>query len=122
MGELVEVLKADLFGATVLKVTGDVDHGSALTLEEYVQASLGANGSHLLVDLAECPYMDSGGVSVLLYAVREVRGKGWIGVIAPSGNLLRLFEITGLTGDPSFRAFANSDEATAALERDTTDA
>jgi hypothetical protein len=45
-----------------------------------------------------------------------VREKGWIGVIAPNPNLLRLFEITGLAAAPDFRVFASSAEAMVALE------
>ena len=113
--EALEVLKTALSGVPVLKVTGDVDHLSGALLEKCVQDTLRTNGTRLLVDLADCPYIDSGGVSVLLHAVRAVRGKGWIGVVAANRNLLRIFEITGLIADPDFRLFANSDEATAAL-------
>jgi anti-anti-sigma factor len=111
-----EVHKTVLSRIPLLKVTGDVDHLSAQALEEYVQDSLRADDPHLLLDLAQCPYLDSGGLSVLLYAVLEVRDKGWIGLIAPSSNLLRIFEITGLTTDPHVRVFSDLDEATAALE------
>lgn len=117
-----EVLKTASFGVPVLKVTGDVDHLSAQALEESVQESLRADDTHLLVDLSECPYMDSGGVSVLLHAVREVKGKGWIGVVAPNRNLLRLFEITRLTANPDARVFADLDEARGALEGHESDA
>jgi anti-anti-sigma factor len=116
VGGSVQVLETALFGIPLLKVTGDVDHLSSVTLEKYVQESLHADGLHLLVDLAECEYMDSGGVSVLLYAALEVRAKGWIGLIAPSPNLLRVFEITGLTVNPDVRLFADIKEAADALE------
>ena len=111
-----EVLKTALLGIPLLKVAGDVDHVSAVTLQKYVQESLHADSTPLLVDLAECLYMDSGGISVLLYAVRDVKGKGWIGLIGSNDNLLRIFEITGLSASPDVRLFADLDEAEAALE------
>lgn len=117
-----EVLKTASFGVAVLNVTGDVDHLSAQTLEKYVQESLGADGKRLLVDLAECPYLDSGGISVLLHALREVEGKGWIGLIAPSRNVLRVLEITGLTANPDIRVFADLGEARVALEANDSNA
>ena len=117
-----EVLKTAVFGVPVLKVVGDIDHLSAQVLEDQIQESLRAGHGRLLVDLAECPYMDSAGVSVLLYTVRDVKRIGWIGVIAPSGNLVRLFEITGLSANPDFRVFADLDEASAALGGDRADA
>ena len=111
-----EVLQSSLSGVPVLKVTGEVDHSTAPVLEESVQKALRVSGRRLFLDLADCPYLDSGGLSVLLFTLREVREKGWIGVIAPNPNLLRLFEITGLTTVPDFRVFASSAEAMAALE------
>jgi len=111
-----EVLQSCLSGVPLLKVTGEVDHSTAPVLEESVQKALRVNGRRLLLDLAECPYLDSGGLSILLYALRELRGKGWLGVIAPGPNLLRLFEIVGLTAAPDFCVFSSSAEAMVALE------
>ena len=115
-GEAMEVLASDLLGVPVLKVTGDLDHLTAPALEKAVGDALSADGMRLLVDLADCPYLDSGGLSVLLFTLREVREKGWIGVIAPNANLLRLFEITGLAAAPDFRVFSSCQEAMVALE------
>ena len=86
-GGAIEVLTTALLGVPVLKVTGDLDHLSAPTLEGAIEDIFGTDAVRLLVDLVDCPYLDSGGLSVLLYTVREVRGKGWIGVVSPSRNL-----------------------------------
>jgi anti-anti-sigma factor len=99
-----------------------VDHLSAQDLEECVQDSLRTDGPHLLLDLGQCPYLDNGGLSVLLQAVLEVRGKGWIGLVAPSRNLLRIFEISGFTADPDVRVFSGLGEATAAVKSLASDA
>jgi len=111
-----EVLTTAMLGVPVVRVIGDVDHLSAPALDKAVQDAFGAHGLRLLVDLRECSYLDSGGLSVLLFAFRRVRRSGWIGVVAPNRNILRLFEIVGLTGDPHFRVFASSEEAKAAVE------
>jgi anti-anti-sigma factor len=110
------VLESSLADGPVLKPTAGVDHSNASILEESVQKALRADSGRLLLDLTDCPYLDSGGLSVLLSAVRDVREKGWLGVIAPSANLLRLFEIVGLTAAPGFRVFFDPDEAMVALE------
>ena len=111
-----EVLTTALHGVPVLKVIGDVDHLSAMALDTAVQDAIGAHGLRVLIDLRECPYLDSGGLSVLLFTFRQLRRNGWIGVVAPNHNIVRLFEIVGLAGDPHFRVFANSEEALGALE------
>ena len=109
------VFESALAGVPVLRPTGEVDHSNAPILEESVQKALRANGGRLLLDFTDCPYLDSGGLSVLLYAVREMREKGWLGVIAPTPNVLRLFEIVGLVAAPYFRVFSDFDQATEAL-------
>ncbi len=112
-----EVLASSVSGVPLLKVTGDVDHLSASALEKSVQDVLSVDGLRLFLDLSGCPYLDSGGLSVLLVTLRQVRDKGWLGVVAPNPNLLRLFEIVGLTSAGSFRVFSDLEEAqSAALE------
>jgi len=58
--------------------------------------------------------MDSGGLSVLLSLLRRTGSVGFIGVISPCPDLLRIFEIVGLTSDPSFRVFSDVEAATQA--------
>ena len=110
-----DVRKTALSGLPVLKVIGDVDHSTASALEEAVEGAISADGLPLLLDLTDCPYLDSGGLSVIISAVRKVRGKSWLGVITPNANLSRLFELVGLTAEPGFRVVSSSGEATAAL-------
>src|SRR5664280_3721653 len=84
IGEIMEVLTTALHGVPVLRVIGDVDHLSALALDTAVQDALGARGLRVLIDLRACPYLDSGGLSVLLFTFRQLRRNGWIGVVAPN--------------------------------------
>lgn len=57
----------------------------------------------VVIDLSDCLFMDSGGLNVLLQAVRQFDGQGWLGVIGPNRNLRRIFDIVGLTSDARFR-------------------
>jgi anti-anti-sigma factor len=114
-----EVRESSLSGAPRLKVIGDVDHESAPALEQSIHAVLGTtDGVHLLLDLEECPYVDSGGLSVLLRTLRPVEDRGgWVGVISPGTDLRRLFEIVGLHAARGFRVFSSPEEAEAAVEK-----
>lgn len=67
--------------------------------------------STVFIDLHQVTYIDSGGLSVLLAAVRLLREQGWLGVIGPNANVHRLLEIVGLLVDPSFRVFENRSAA-----------
>jgi anti-anti-sigma factor len=96
----------------LLEIEGDIDHSSAAAFERAVDEALEKHPA-VLIDLTKCPYLDSGGLAVLLFATRRLDADGWIGVIGSSPNLLRLFEVVGLTANPAFRLF---DEVSAAKE------
>ena len=110
-----DVLEDTLSGVPLLRVSGYVDHLTAPALEGAVARALKMSDFRVLVDLTDCGYLDSGALSVLLHALRQVQGKGWLGVIGPDSNLLRLFEIVGLTSSKWFRLFPGTEQATAAL-------
>ena len=115
-----EVLESSFTGVPLLLMKGDVDHATAPILEEAVQRLLASERARvrarlLLFDLSDCPYIDSGGLAVLLSAVRTLRPDGWIGILGASPDLLRLFEIVGLTSEAEFRLFGTEAEAAEAL-------
>ena len=69
IGGPIEVLQTACSDVSVLKVSGDVDHLTAPALEEILEETLAGGGTHLLVDLADCSYLDGGGLSVLRYGL-----------------------------------------------------
>jgi anti-anti-sigma factor len=111
----VDVFEDHLSGVPLLRVKGFVDHVAAPTLEGAVARALKGSDSRILIDLTDCGYLDSGALSVLLHVLRQVQGKGWLGIIGPDSNLLRLFDIVGLTSSKWFRLFAEAGQAGAAL-------
>lgn len=101
----------------MVTVVGDCDHGDSDAFRAAMSQALAAGTHAVLIDLESCTYIDSGGISILLGAVRQMRGRGWVGVLSPNENVRRLFEIVGLAVDPRFRIFADEAEASRALER-----
>jgi len=108
-----EIRGDSLGGVTLLVITGDVDHSTAPDLDRAVRDALQEDDPRLIIDLTSCRYIDSGGLSVLLYLVRCTRSHGWLGVIGADRNLCRLFETIGLLQEPAFRMFAGTEEAAA---------
>lgn len=111
-----EIIQISLSDVPMLRVVGDIDHFSSLALDDALQDALSLGGSHVLLDLTDCPYLDSGGLGVIFTVLRKLRSKGWLGCIGCSPDLLRLFTIAGLTPDREFRVFASLREASSALE------
>ena len=108
-----EVVAYSFGGVPLLSLAGDFDHNSVSSFSEEAEEALGKDGSRLLLQLTDCPYIDSGGIGCLLSSLRRVRDQGWLGVIAPSPDVLRLLQIVGLTIDPSFRVFSGLDDVQA---------
>jgi anti-anti-sigma factor len=110
-----EVLETSLSGIPLIRITGDVDHSNAPALDEAAHRALRSNPGLLLLDLTNCPYLDSGGLGVLLSLVREVRDTGWVGVVGTNPNVLRLLEIVGLATDAHLRIFTDAEAASQAV-------
>ena len=110
-----EVFRSSLSGIPLFQVVGDVDHFTAPALEAAARAALAADSGHVLFDLGAVPYIDSAGAGVFLTLERDARPSGWVGVIGASANLLRVFEIVGLTTRPAFRVFPHLEDASRAL-------
>lgn len=110
-----EVESSRLFDAPLVKIDGEIDHGNASVLADALETHIDEGADIILLDLSEVTYLDSGGISAILGAVRELRERGWLGAINPNPNVRRLLEIVGLSVDKGFRVFADRTEAESAV-------
>jgi anti-anti-sigma factor len=78
-------------------VEGELDLAVAGQLEEAIARS---HGEQTLIDLTDCEFIDSTGIAVIVRADRERSrdGGGRLVVHSPGDQVLRVLEITGLTG------------------------
>lgn len=114
---MLEVVNYSYGGIPLLSLAGDFDHSSLGLFKEKASQALADGGSRLLLQLTDTAYIDSGGVSSLLALLHRVRNRGWIGVIGPSPDVLRLLQMVGLTIDPGFRVFGSLGEVEEFLKR-----
>lgn len=87
--------REDPSGRLVLAVEGELD----LTVADKLDEALGRAASkaqRIAVDLSDCTFIDSTGIAVLLRAHGSPEGAGLV-VLRPSGQVLRVFEVAGLT-------------------------
>jgi anti-anti-sigma factor len=103
---MLEIASYSFRGVPLLSLAGDLDHASAAQFNAAVGRALGSDGNRLLLQLTDCPYMDSGGISCLLSLLRRFRPDGWLGVVAPSPGVHRLLNLVGLTLGPNLLVFA----------------
>jgi anti-anti-sigma factor len=98
-------------GATEIAVDGELD----LSVADQLQRAIDEAGpGTTLIDLRYCTFIDSTGIAVILRAHRQ-RGEdgGRIAAHSPSDQVLRIFRVTGLTGNGL--VFADRDQASAAV-------
>lgn len=84
-------------GQREIQVAGDLDLAVADQLQEAIERSRSAQ---TLIDLADCRFIDSTGIAVLVRARQGAADEGrLLAVHSPSDQVLRVFQITGLTND-----------------------
>jgi len=80
--------------ATIVHVFGELDLSSANELEVAIAAA-DASGKGIVIDLEPCTYIDSSILAVLIRAFKKHSSRLSI-VLAPTGTVTRLFELTSL--------------------------
>lgn len=111
-----ELSTSQLAGTPVIEIKGEIDHGNASALSSAIEGLLQSEQRIVLLDVSGVDYMDSGGISVLLSALRKLRDRGWLGLVGPNANVRRLIQIVGLSLDASFRVFDDPAAAERAVE------
>jgi anti-sigma B factor antagonist len=96
-----------------LAVAGELDQSTAPQLRAALTETLDAPGA-VLVDLGECGFIDSTGLSLLVETKRHLAEDGRrFAVCCADPDVARLLELTGI--DRAVGLFATRDEAVAAL-------
>jgi anti-sigma B factor antagonist len=101
-------------GLHTVSVTGELDQGTAPELREALAEALGDPTMPVLVDLSDCNFIDSTGLSLLVEAKRRLsEERRRFGVCCPDADVRRLLELTGI--DRAVGLFDSRDEAVAGL-------
>ena len=97
-------------GAREIRVAGELDLAVADRLSDAIERS---DGADVLISLEDCEFIDSTGLAVILRAHQAAQrnGGGRVVIHSPSRQVLRVLEVTGLTGDGF--VFASREAATA---------
>lgn len=99
--------------ARVLALRGELDLDSAPRLEAAFAEIASEPPQRLLIDLAECEFIDSAGLAALLHGARWLMASASVRIACPEGNLRELLRITAI--DQTIPVVATRQEALAAL-------
>jgi anti-sigma B factor antagonist len=82
----------------VLSCSGEIDVSTVSALRDALQEAE-RSSQRVIIDLTEVTFLDSTGVGAILGAVRAARGgqPAALSLVGPSGVVLRVLTITGLT-------------------------
>jgi anti-anti-sigma factor len=106
-------------GLRTVSVTGELDQGTAPELREALAEALGDPTMAVLVDLSDCNFIDSTGLSLLVETKRRLaEDQRRFGVCCADADVRRLLELTGI--DQAVNLFDTRAEAVAALSNATT--
>ena len=110
----VEVEKLDS-GVHAFRVRGELDHATAPKLREPLQTAIEEGSRCVLIDLTDCPFIDSTGLSVIVHARTQLveDSGGHFELCCADAQTRRLLEITGI--EDAFGIFDTRDEALAAF-------
>ena len=94
-------------GTFVVSVAGELD---LYTVPELEQALLGVDGADaVVVELSRCTFIDSTALTSLLAAKRRLGpAQARLGIVAPSAEIRRPFELTGLDREFAFHPSLDS--------------
>ena len=110
----VEVQDQD--GVRVFSLTGELDHATAPELREPLESAIEGGALALLIDLSDCTFIDSTGLSVIVHAHSRIADGGETGqleICCPDEQIRRLLKITGI--DRQLGLHRSRDDAMAAL-------
>jgi anti-sigma B factor antagonist len=112
-----ELAAADSGGAAIwlVGVSGRLDQNLTPQLESALHSLLNGGYFHLVVDLAEVTYINSGGLRCLVSAWRQARQRG--GNLALCGLSQRISDVFAIVGfNKVFQIYPTAGEAQLALQ------
>lgn len=100
-------------------MTGELDLSAASVFSEMLRRAAEEHPGGLLIDLSNCGFIDSTGISLLLNASRrQTRAREGMAVLCPNPTPHRVFEITGTLDTLNVVEKSAAAEAAIARSRD----
>jgi anti-sigma B factor antagonist len=111
-----ETSSAEVDGVRVIAVRGELDLSTAPDLDGPLSAAIDGGSASVLIDLAECEFIDSTGIALIVRGWQKLDGDGdghHLGICCPNAQVRRVLDVSGL--DQSIPVHPSRDEGVAAL-------
>jgi anti-sigma B factor antagonist len=106
-------------GVRLIEVHGELDLSTSTQFEGPLEEAVRSDDAAVLIDLADCQFIDSTGIALVVRAWQRVDaaagngGNGDLVLCCQNEQVRRILEVTGL--EHSLRVFPTRDDAVAAL-------
>lgn len=110
-----ETSSAEVDGVRVIAVRGELDLSTAPDLEGPLDTAVDGGAAPVLIDLAECEFIDSTGIALIVRGWQKLEGDGAgrLAICCPNAQVRRVLDVSGL--DQSIPVHPSRDEGIAAL-------
>lgn len=99
MDQAFHIADEEIGGVPVVSAAGEIDVATAPPLRDRLQALTTSGRSTVVVDLLRVTFLDSTALGVLVGALKRCRESGGdLPLVITEPRILKVFEITGLTG------------------------
>ena len=111
-----EIAVSSQGGATVVRISGNLDGNTVNVAQEKIMPLVGAKGAGVVLDLKDCGYISSAGLRLLLMAAKQVAAQD--GALVLSGVSPEVRDVMEMTGfNNFFRMFDAVPAAVAAVKK-----
>ena len=99
MEQTFQIADSEVEGVPVVSASGEIDVATAPPLRDRLQALTTSGRATVVVDLLGVTFLDSTALGVLVGALKRCRESGGeLPLVITEPRILKVFEITGLTG------------------------
>jgi anti-sigma B factor antagonist len=106
---------AEIFkGVRVVAVRGELDIATSPQVRELLSDAGTDKARPLVIDLGQCPFIDSTGLAALLHGAKPApNGESHVAIVTPGGDVRRMLELTAI--DQTIPVFGTLEQAVAAV-------
>ena len=97
-------------GVRIVRIRGEFDLANSAPVEDLLVGASRDTEHPLIIDLSECPFIDSTGLATLLHGTKPAQnGESHVALVSPGGEVRRLLALTAI--DRTIPVFDTVDEA-----------
>jgi anti-sigma B factor antagonist len=97
MGKQFEATEKIVTGVRIVEIRGELDIATSSRVRELLSEAAADDDRPLVVDLRECPFIDSTGLATLLHGTKPAQnGESNVAIVSAGGEVRKLLELTAI--------------------------